>query len=364
MPKLFAMLMLALIASSTFAPSANAHHSFSAQFDNSLTGELEGTIVRVWYRNPHVRYRLEVRTGEGALEQWELQTSNIASLRRVGWAKDSITVGEHVRVWGVLGRSDKKMLAVRGFEKDDGTELIPPGLALTVNDPKNLNADKKKIYGYGALRTGREIDITGLWSNWYKFRLTVDDLEPKPTPYTDAGKRVHESSEFWQDDALRCVPYGLPRAFGSPYAMEILDAGSHYLVVHEDHNMPRRIWMDGRRPQERTAATSMGYSVGHWDNDTLVIETTHLLAGTLDGTLMPMSGDGTRLIEHWTMSKNRLSMDRKMTIYDPFYTKPLVRQRGSARDDSIEVVEQAACDPDSHYRDLLEAGRLEDYFDR
>jgi hypothetical protein len=47
------------------------------------------------------------------------------------------------------------------------------------------------------------------------------------------GKRVFETTEAWHDDVLRCMPLGLPRTFGSPYAMEIVDAGSHYLVVYE-----------------------------------------------------------------------------------------------------------------------------------
>jgi len=357
-------LWLAVMVLLAYVPLANAHHSFSAEFDNTLEGELKGKIVKVWYRNPHVRYWLETRADDGTLEEWVLQTSNIASLRRVDWGKNSLKAGEQVRVWGILGRKQKKTLAVRGIEKEDGTELVPPGLTLTVNDVRNLHADPHKTYGYAALKTDRRIDITGLWSNWYKFRLTVNDLEPKPTPLTDAGKRVLAASEYWQDDALRCLPYGLPRAFGSPYAMEILDAGSHYLVVHADHNMPRRIWMDGRTAPQGTTESSMGYSVGHWENDALVIETTHLLPGTLDGTLLPMSGSGTRLVEQWTLSKNRLSMDRKMTIYDPFYTQPLVRNRGSARDDSLQAIEQPACDPDSHYRGLLEDGRLEAYFAR
>jgi hypothetical protein len=50
-----------------------------------------------------------------------------------------------------------------------------------------------------------------------------------------------------------------------------------------------------------------------------------------------------------------------MTIYDPYYTQPLVRRRGSARDDNVDISEQAPCDPDSYYRDLLELKRLEQH---
>lgn len=77
-----------------------------------------------------------------------------------------------------------------------------------------------------------------------------------------------------------------------------------------------------------------------------------------------MSGEGTRIVEHWAFSDDRLTMDRTMTIYDPYYTKPLDRHRGSARRDALEVFEPAPCDPDGYFRDLLETGRLEQHLEQ
>jgi hypothetical protein len=78
-----------------------------------------------------------------------------------------------------------------------------------------------------------------------------------------------------------------------------------------------------------------------------------------------MKGEGTRIVERWDVSDDKLAIDRVMTIHDPYYTQPLVRRRGSARDDAdIDISEQASCDPDSYYRDLLELGRLEDHLNR
>jgi hypothetical protein len=74
-----------------------------------------------------------------------------------------------------------------------------------------------------------------------------------------------------------------------------------------------------------------------------------------------MSGEGTRIVERWAFGEDRLTMDRTMTIHDPYYSKPLVRQRGSARRDSLVVFEPAPCDPDGYFRDLLETGRLEQH---
>jgi len=48
--------------------------------------------------------------------------------------------------------------------------------------------------------------------------------------------------KYGDDHVLRCLPAGLPRIFGSPYPMQIVDAGSHYLMVFMQDNTPRRVW--------------------------------------------------------------------------------------------------------------------------
>ena len=57
-------------------------------------------------------------------------------------------------------------------------------------------------------------------------------------------------------------------------------------------------------------------------------------------------------------------MERTITIYDPYYTQPLVRQTRLGTDDNVDVAEQSACDPDSYYRDLRDLGRLDQHLDK
>ncbi len=122
--------------------------------------------------------------------------------------------------------------------------------------------------------------------------------------------------------------------------------------------------MDGREPPPDQLRSPMGFSTGSWDGDALLVETTALSPAWLDGSGLPMSGDA-RIVERYEFSDDRLSVARTMTIYDPvYYTEPMVRRRHAARSDSIRIVEQAPCDPDSHYRDLTNSGRLEEHFSR
>lgn len=356
-----------------YAAPAGSHHSVAAEFDTGNAGELQGEITRVWFTNPHVRYRLTVRNEDGSTTDWELQGGNVTNLRRQGWVEDSIRVGDRVTVTGALGRNGAKKLNIAQMTTADGRRVPQPPAARGASAGGRsgagggrgaVNARADVDYGYDASGNAYPFDITGPWRNDYRWRVTVDDLEPKPTPFTEEGRRRFEATEPWHDYSLRCVAPGLPRIFGAPYNVDVVDAGSHYLMIYLEHNTPRRIWMDGRRPAADTPRTPMGFSVGRWQDGVLVVETTHLAAGWLDGSGLPMSGEGTRIVERYAPSEDGLTIDRTMTIYDPYYTQPLVRQRYSARDDDVDLTEQASCDPDSFYRDLSSSGRLDEHFAR
>lgn len=359
----FAALTLALSA----MPAVQAHHSFAAEFDADKTGELTGVITEVRFSNPHVRYRVDITMPDGAVENWELQASSVTSLRGQGWVADTVKVGDTVKVSGQFGRDNSKKLFVRGLALADGTAFGTYNQnPARGNDRDTVYADPYTDYTFGEPNAAHPMDITGAWRQGYKFRVTVDDLEPKPTPFTAEGRRIFEGNEKYDDSALRCIAIGLPRIFGNPYNMSIYDAGDHYLFLYVEHNSPRRIWMDGRTMPETATPTSNGYSIGRWESDNvLVIETSHLLPGWLDGSGLPMSGggsgEGTRTVERIVFSDDKLSADRTMTIFDPYYTQPLTRVRGWARGDDVDITEQDSCDPASYYVDLLETGRIEEY---
>ncbi len=353
-------LALCLAAGTT---QVQAHHSFAAEFDANAPGELTGVITEVRFSNPHVRYRVAVTAADGTVEDWEIQVGSVTALRPQGWLADSIKVGDTVSVTGTLGRNNAKKITGTGIEVANGRKF--GAAAITADAPRvdrnAVNASPDINYARAQINPDHPFDISGPWRNSYKFRTTVDDLEPKPTPYTEEGRILREANTKYDDPALRCIALGLPRLFGNPYNMDIYDAGDEYVFTYVEHNAVRHIWMDGRTPPEYTVPTANGYSVGHWEGNDLVIETTHLLPGWLDGSGLPMSGEGTRTVERYVFQDDHLAMDRTMTIFDPLYTQPLTRVRGSAREANLDVSEQESCDPAGYYTDLLDADLLEKY---
>lgn len=341
---------------------ARAHHSFASEFEADLEGEVEGVVTRVWWANPHIRYDVDVTLPDGSVESWALlPPGNLPTYRRENWTAETLKAGDSVLATGNLGRNGTKKLYATCIHLESGRRL--GGCASTGgNAVSEAGPDPDKDYTVTV--NDYDVDISGFWSNRYKFRTTVDDLEPKPMPMTTQARAIYEGREWGDDYALRCLPVGLPRIFGSPYPMQVLDAGSHYFVLWLQDNTPRWIYMDGRAAPANQPVSSMGFSTGRWEDRTLVIETTHLSPGWLDGSGYPMSGgDDTRIVERWTVAEDGLTMDRTMTIHDTLYTAPLVRTRGSERGDDSELLESPPCDATGFYYELQERGMLESFFE-
>lgn len=103
------------------APTVDAHHSFAAEFLADQTLTVEGTVTEVWFRNPHVRYYIEVVDEDGEKTTWDVRAGSPALLVRRGWTADTIREGDKVTVEGYLGRDGRKLLSVISIELPDGS---------------------------------------------------------------------------------------------------------------------------------------------------------------------------------------------------------------------------------------------------
>jgi hypothetical protein len=100
-----------------------AHHSFAAEFIQE-EATIDGVVTEVWFKNPHVRYYVEVTMEDGSKETWDTRGQSPTALRRSGnWRVNTIKVGDHVVMEGYLGRDGRKLLSIRKVTLDDGTVL-------------------------------------------------------------------------------------------------------------------------------------------------------------------------------------------------------------------------------------------------
>src|SRR5687767_9581313 len=106
--------------------SALAHHSTSA-FDTTSTIELEGTITRYEWANPHVFIWLEARDAQGNALIWQVEGGPPALLRRAGVTRDLITVGQRVKIFGHPGRIPDRHLTLMNSLQTDTDEKLAFG---------------------------------------------------------------------------------------------------------------------------------------------------------------------------------------------------------------------------------------------
>jgi hypothetical protein len=102
----------------------SAHHSFASEFDAAKSVTLKGTITKVERINPHGWIYLDVKTPDGKVEQWAIETGGPAALAKQGIRRDSVPLGLEV--------------IIKGYRAKDGSRTAN-GDSITLPDGKDLS---------------------------------------------------------------------------------------------------------------------------------------------------------------------------------------------------------------------------------
>ena len=101
-----------------------AHHSFAAEYDANKPVTLKGTVTRVEWTNPHARFYVDVKDEKGRVVNWNLELASPNVLRRNGWKRDSLKVGDEITVEGSLAKDGSKMANARVVKLADGKQVF------------------------------------------------------------------------------------------------------------------------------------------------------------------------------------------------------------------------------------------------
>ena len=118
---------------------------------------------------------------------------------------------------------------------------------------------------------------------------------------TDAALKNYPLDPADDPSFLRCEPYGFARQIVSRHQLEIRQVANDRLDFHYgEWDAHRTIYLDGRKRPPDAAPTMMGFSVGHWEGETLVVETSGIR-----GSIAPwgtLHGDQIHAVERYTRS--------------------------------------------------------------
>jgi len=118
-------------------------------------------------------------------------------------------------------------------------------------------------------------DFSGLWQSTerkYVDNLASDTGQPPSLPWADAFYKKIKASNGAGRPQERCLPHGVTDYDSLPMPWRIVQTPSNIVILYEAYNHYRQIFMDGRALPKDPQPTWMGYSVGKFEGDTLVVE--------------------------------------------------------------------------------------------
>ena len=318
----FPAVVLSALLIELIAPRAFAHHSFAPHFDSSKPVSISGTLTKFEAQNPHSYVHINAVDENGKTHEYVCESHGVTQLTRNGITPQLLKAGSKITVTGSLSRHSQYMCFFDTVAIGDGTKL-------SVNGPTGPSRPAEP-----SLPARKE--IFGTWLLAPIPNRSTSGPQPMITFLTPAGQKATASYDPFKDDPVfRCDPVAVRRVWGAPGTpREIVRDGNDVVLHHEWMDVRRVIHMNMKAHPKDGKRGSLGHSIGHWDGDTLVIDTANYSAGVLN-QYVEQPGQPTKGLLHSAAltSVERLRLDParqrlvvEVDLADPeYFTRPFDR---------------------------------------
>jgi len=189
--------------------------------------------------------------------------------------------------------------------------VIAPLWALAADGPHDRRA------AYDALAKLPDLD-EGIWNIDWQARSRAKPPAPQPQPQLTAEYQARLEARRkagLQNESANCLPPGMPGIMTWPYPFEFLYSPGRVTIAIESDSQVRRIYTDGRGHQADPDPAFNGDSIGHWEGDTLVVDTVGLApqAAIAQGVT---HSNGEHIVERFRLSEPDL-LEVNTRVEDP-----------------------------------------------
>lgn len=292
---------LGVILSLALSAPALAHHS-SAAFNTQQRITITGPIVKYEFKNPHVYFTVQVKNEDGSTVLREVEAGAPSVLNPLGFTKESVRVGEVVSVQGNPARNaaDGMVLGLE-LHKADGTYLP-------------LNIGSRSVY---QAKNETATSIAGTWfPNRQQFSGVMGAVGRWSTTPAARGGRGGGATATTQKD---CIPIGMPVLMFYPVANVITVQKDRVIINVDWMDSVRTVWLDGRRHPPATETFLHGHSIGRWEGETLVVETTNFKEHSMGTSTSLPASTQKKMTERFTLGPDKKTLMISGTVEDPVY---------------------------------------------
>ena len=357
--------------------TAVAHHSAVA-FDKEKTITISGEVTRFVWRNPHMAINMEVTNDDGEKELWKIEGPGTTVLSKQGFSRTSLSTGDQITVVVNPMKSGRPGGLLAAITLADGTthgtneeyaastgpaaptpsrteqvvrtipsllDYVPPPAGETWQERERktrpaqlpmIGTDPRQT-GPGALDPEHlakdwpeaAFDLTGTWAfrgerEWGE-NYGMYEFKPHPQ-WTEKGQQIYDEYQVYAkagrrfaEPTAQCYPAGMPRLMTRYGSLMMMQYPTAIFMVSRLNNEYRAIWLDGRQPEPEASRdwNWNGESIGRWEGDTLVVETTgftdenHLIQQGV------FTGDQLKVVERIQMINDGNTMVTEYIMTDP-----------------------------------------------
>ena len=339
---------------------AFAHHGIS-NWDLNKDVALQGTIAKFEFINPHSWLHVTVKGADGRSEQWRCEMRSANALRRSGWTVEMFRLGSAITVNGSPERTKPRECYLSTIAFADGSRMdrygqrqLPanetsrvattralrtadgrPNLAGDWAAEQRVMADPRGQLGNliplseaaklkpGELPAGRSFP----GARGTPESLAADPVKAAwdrgvPTNLTAKGRKALESFDPASRDnpRLRCEPTNFLFDWTFDSVVNRIAQSPTRITMQIGHmDLARTIHLDRSSAPQDIKPSRAGYSVGRWEGDALIVDTTNFLPGVLNADSRMLHGAGLRVTERYELDAGARKLTRRFEAVDPEY---------------------------------------------
>lgn len=292
--------LLAVAIGMLVAMPNHAHHGFAQYFDRTSQVRIEGTVHAISIVNPHAHLEIATVNAAGEAEIWSCETQAKTLLDRKGVRESDFVIGDPIVVTGSQARRNPTGCEV-------GTIYFSNGDSITLR-----TTEGRAVIAVNETAAEQATQSDSIFGRWVRDSFAGSSTEPGfQELFNEAGRAANaQYDSFIHDPSLFCsssTPIRIWIAPGNP--SEIRRDGDRIVMQHEFMDTTRVIYMNPETAPTDVEPSVVGFSLGRFDGDELIVETTNfspgvLLSHTSAGSDGVVHSDALKLIEHYKVDED------------------------------------------------------------